>query len=470
MGKAKKQPAQIINCRPNRDCRMNQAMPNLSTPRDDNAAGDAFANDLLDRKALADKLSAYLDRLRDGAVLAIDAQWGDGKSWFGKNWAKQLRDADHTVIEIDAFAQDYIDDPFLLIAAELNDELTAQRDTKDELKKSMLAVCKTLLPTAAKLTINALGRMALGTADLSSLGDEIGKAGEELQESSADAAEKWLEDKFDSYSKEKETLAQFRAQLSQLAAAQDKPIIIFIDELDRCKPTFAVRLVERLKHFFDVPNIVFVLLLNRDQLQKAVKGVYGSETDAAQYLGKFVNFFFKLPKRDSSSIHQLGSYYKRFIEKEIDKFKFDRSNSEIRPFIDTLSQLAEGQNISLRDIQKCVAIFSFAYPNIPLSRYLAYIITLKVVQPDLYRRLSQNDIQAHREAQIPLAIAHNKFCTNGNNPTSIFTAFEAWHQYHDGNAQQHDFSHFGQIFWDLNCNMEDLMPYFIRQIDIQIGN
>ncbi|AZN35069.1 KAP family P-loop NTPase fold protein [Iodobacter ciconiae] len=449
---------------------MNQTMPNLSTPRDDYATGDAFTNDLLNRKALASKLTNYLDRLRDGAVLAIDAQWGDGKSWFGKNWAKQLRDADHTVIEIDAFAQDYIDDPFLLIAAELNEAFATQKNTKDELKKTMLAICKTLLPTAAKLTINALGRMALGTANLSSFEDTIGKAGEELQESGADAAEKWLEDKFDSYSKEKETLAQFREQLSQLAAAQDKPIIIFIDELDRCKPTFAVRLVERLKHFFNVPNIVFVLLLNRDQLQKAVKGVYGNETDAAQYLGKFVNFFFKLPQANSSSIHQLGSYYKYFIEKEIDKFKFDRSNIKIQPFIKTLSKLAEGQKISLRDIQKCIALFSFAYPNVQLSAHLAYIITLKVTQPDLYRRLSHNDIQAHRDAQIPLAMAHNKFCTNGNNPRSMFTEFEAWHQYHDGNAQQHSFSHLQDILHTLDLNMDGLMHYLMQQIDFQIEN
>ena len=33
-------------------------------------------NDRLERRQLAEKLTGYLERLNDGAVLAIDAPWG----------------------------------------------------------------------------------------------------------------------------------------------------------------------------------------------------------------------------------------------------------------------------------------------------------------------------------------------------------------------------------------------------------
>ena len=77
-----------------------------------------FESDLLDRKKLADKLTGYIDRLSAGAVIAIDAPWGEGKTWFGKNWARQL-ESDHRVLYLDAFEGDYMDDPFLLVSAEI---------------------------------------------------------------------------------------------------------------------------------------------------------------------------------------------------------------------------------------------------------------------------------------------------------------------------------------------------------------
>ena len=58
------------------------------------------------------------------------------------------------------------------------------------------------------------------------------------------------------------TLLVFKQELAQLADKLEKPLVVIIDELDRCRPDFAIRLIERIKHFFDIPKIVFVLVMN----------------------------------------------------------------------------------------------------------------------------------------------------------------------------------------------------------------
>ena len=78
-----------------------------------------FAGDLLERTRLSDRLTTYIDRLREGAVIAIDASWGEGKTWFARHWAASLQRTGHPVAYLDAFCQNDELDPFFILAAEL---------------------------------------------------------------------------------------------------------------------------------------------------------------------------------------------------------------------------------------------------------------------------------------------------------------------------------------------------------------
>lgn len=73
-------------------------------------------------------------------------------------------------------------------------------------------------------------------------------------------------------------------------------IIIFIDELDRCNPTYAVRLLERIKHYFNHEKILFVFVLNAEQLQHTIKAYYGENFEAIRYLEKFFDLWLPMPK------------------------------------------------------------------------------------------------------------------------------------------------------------------------------
>ena len=87
----------------------------------------------------------------------------------------------------------------------------------------------------------------------------------------------------------KEELKQHLANLATEGRGDtDQPLLFIIDELDRCRPTFAIELLERVKHIFDVPNIAFVFGINRDELVKSLESVYGG-IDAGTYLRRFGN-------------------------------------------------------------------------------------------------------------------------------------------------------------------------------------
>lgn len=162
------------------------------------------------------------------------------------------------------------------------------------------------------------------------------------------------------------------------------------------KSGFAVSLIERIKHYFDVPNMIFILLLNKEQLENAVQGVYGINTDASKYLDKFVNFYFKLPKQNKEN-HKAEYKIKNFIKITMQKYNF-ATNNENDGFITWLEYWSGYFNLSLRDLEKCVALYAFAYPT-NVVYLLVYFIVLKVKQPKLFNKLIVNDIKAQSEAK-----------------------------------------------------------------------
>ncbi len=75
-------------------------------------------------------------------------------------------------------------------------------------------------------------------------------------------------------------------------------MVVFVDELDRCSPSFAIQLLERVKHFFDIENVVFVFSVNVKELQHTIKRFYGEQFDATKYLSRFFSISVSLPKVD----------------------------------------------------------------------------------------------------------------------------------------------------------------------------
>lgn len=106
------------------------------------------------------------------------------------------------------------------------------------------------------------------------------------------------EDWFKQIKKENDIEKQVRKFLSNIIRDDEEKLIIFIDELDRCNPQYAVKLLERIKHYFNHPKLVFVISYNKAELQHSIKTLYGSEFSADKYLERFFDYEFGLSTID----------------------------------------------------------------------------------------------------------------------------------------------------------------------------
>lgn len=273
----------------------------------------AWDGDLWDRRRLGEQLTNYVDRLNCGAVLALDARWGEGKTWFVRHWAKHLTDTDHNVIYLDAFANDYLEDPFLVISSEITSCLSKDDDLDqshlDTFKEKAAAAYHALLPSLPKVLLT-LGLNLISGGVLGTLAQQVHESGEKVIESATDTLgekiQESIEAKIENHEADKSTLQSFKQELARLANELDKPLVFIIDELDRCRPDFAIRLIERIKHFFDLPKIVFVLVMDKTQFSNIVCHNYGYDKKIGEeYLDKFIDFTIKFPQLDAINNYEM---------------------------------------------------------------------------------------------------------------------------------------------------------------------
>ncbi|WP_308009400.1 P-loop NTPase fold protein [uncultured Fusobacterium sp.] len=109
------------------------------------------------------------------------------------------------------------------------------------------------------------------------------------------------------YKNYKKLINDFKATLM---TKEENLKIILIDELDRCRPTYAIELLETVKHFFGVKNIIFIFLVNKEQLSSIVSTSYLTEDKCSEYFEKFFDIQFSLPELD----------YENFLEIEYNKY------------------------------------------------------------------------------------------------------------------------------------------------------
>jgi hypothetical protein len=115
------------------------------------------------------------------------------------------------------------------------------------------------------------------------------------------ALDKLFEKAIESHSARKRAVVEFKEKLTRLIGLLTEhagalvPLFVFIDELDRCRPSYALRLLEEVKHIFGISGVVYVISTNIDQLQNSVCAVYGSGFDGRGYLRRMFDKEYSLP-------------------------------------------------------------------------------------------------------------------------------------------------------------------------------
>ena len=212
----------------------------------------------------------------------------------------------------------------------------------------------------------------------------------------AEVAGGFAGDAVDAFQKEKHALDTFRLELemavAQLKVAGKKPsLIICIDELDRCRPTFAIEMLERIKHLFDVPGIVFVLSIDKAQLESSTAAVYGERINAPEYLRRFIDVEYALPTVQGKGFTEV--LFKRF---NLDEVFAKRSHSELsydkNQFIDFFTSIADLTQLSLRARERCMTRLQVVMDQTPENHFLhaplaALLIVLRIARPELFIKL-----------------------------------------------------------------------------------
>ncbi len=342
------------------------ALPPLKVVEADVNAENPWIDDVLDREEIADRLTGIVRGQESPFVISLDGRWGTGKTFLLKRWQQDLENRGWQAIYFNAWEDDFNDDPLLAIVGQLSEHFN--EGVPDE-------IARTLAHAALNIIVKRL----------------IGLKVDEL------TPERLLDD----YQRQQRTKRSVKEQLSQLGhhVRDDtgQPLLFIIDELDRCRPTFAIELLERVKHVFDAPNVVFVFGINRSELLKSLESVYG-EIDAGTYLRRFFDMEFVLPEADRGA----------FCRSLVTRYGLDDFFKELRPSRNHY-YVAGGEalvplvfarmGLSLRDIDYCLRVMAIAAreegDDVPIFPELfVLLVATKIADPNLYRRFAEGDATA----------------------------------------------------------------------------
>ncbi|WP_167144916.1 KAP family P-loop NTPase fold protein [Pseudomonas sp. OTU750018] len=389
-----------------------------------------WAEDSMDRMRVANFLTKYLDSNYPIKVLNINSPWGTGKTFFLNNWKLQLS-KDRVCVKFNAWENDYSGDAFVSLVASIREQLSEMSGGAGEANDKI----RNFTQRASKAIVAATPVLAKGIVKKFT-GVDIGVVSEVVDsESLADAAEKAVEKLIENNKETLQSVNDFKAVFRELLLwasdkvsgdAPKKPAYIFIDELDRCRPTFAIELLERVKHFFDIDDCVFIIATDTSQLLHSVRAVYGEGFASDKYIKRFFDAEFTLDNSDKSA--WIKSCAPVFDEDKLFELQYsidrvsERGFYSGRPPVEPLSNtvlsgpknlnkqqvlflaLAMTFNVTLRELDKLfrqiVAISNSLEGHRLHLFFISYLVFIKSECPEYYSMLArgQGDVQGACEA------------------------------------------------------------------------
>lgn len=367
------------------------------------------ADDLFNRKPLADKIADLIsiseeEGMRESSfVIALNASWGNGKTTFVNKLINKIKNPMEDKYEklkaipiyYNAWEEDDYGNAFESLIYRIVEEISEQIETEPTIK-NQFEILKRNLPEI----LLSVGKSYAKTKgiDIDNLIDKINETNnfqKTLNES----------DYFSKYIEFKEVKKRFKDNLKKLSS--EKKIIIFIDELDRCRPNFAIETLEIVKHYFNIPNIIFVLSLDIEQLSHSIATCYGQNMDSAGYLRRFIDFQVNMPqaKLDNISFSNIGvdltkknfEYFKLSI-RDVNKIKKD--------LIFFFEKFQESEEKTL------------IYINLIIIKYL-YPAELKKVLFGTFSTINDKDDEMLKKIILPENMQYFEELKNGMNKTKL---------------------------------------------------
>lgn len=261
--------------------------------------------DALHREEHGRLLSRLVQTLQSSYVLSLRGDWGTGKSTFLRRLKAQLGNDGVPALIINAWKTDYLEDPLLSFVGAIEERLAEHEAEHGVLIGKAKKLVPELAQAGAKLSPSVASFLAMLLPPEATIGVQ---ASAEVVASVGGALLERQKEQRSAEAVFKEKLEEIRDVLTNRDKTRRivNSIAIIIDELDRCRPDYAVKTLERIKHFFDVPGIVFILATDGTNLPLAVSSVYGgTEKQAERYLRKFVDFEYELPPPSTAAFAEV---------------------------------------------------------------------------------------------------------------------------------------------------------------------
>lgn len=285
-----------------------------------------------------------LELIQGSACISLDAKWGDGKTFFVRQIEEvlkyvrlnQWKDEKNPVEKSPSY--EYLKNNEIVKSIELTKSYLPiyynawmYDDYSDPLMSLLLVmtkICKGVYNTkinSEKISEKLLG--ALSVFPIALKGINPAAVGEKLICKSTDI--------LSFVQTEEEIRERVKDIFNDIIVERTQKLIIFIDELDRCRPSFAIEMLERIKHYFDDERVIFVVSLNKEQLLHTIANYYGRGFNATAYLNKFFDVNLNLP--------EISKHQKRTLE------FCDKQTDDNYWLLKIAEELGDYYHLSLRD-------------------------------------------------------------------------------------------------------------------------
>lgn len=310
--------------------------------------------DLLNRESLIKNLTTIIENLdlTEGKVIGIDSKYGTGKTTFLNLWYEKLKkNPNYTCTLFNSWENDDSNEPLISFLSDFPEELKKNENWKTAVNYSNILVNK-MPKLLIKTLMNFLKIDKENQNEILAVFDNLvadGLNSDNIKDLLETKEGKWSKSlkNLTAYDEEilrKKVKEQFKEKIKKILKEENKKLIVFVDELGRCRPTYAIELLEVIKHLFNVENCIFIIAWDKTQLSHSIKTVYGSEMNSEGYLRRFIDLDYSLPEPNNREYFEI-LLEKNGLEKNKNSYFFKTMN-----FLVELPEL----DFSLRDIDKLV--------------------------------------------------------------------------------------------------------------------
>ena len=305
-----------------------------------------WENDRLDRKQYAERLTTLIENTEGPYVIGLTSPWGSGKTFFLQAWHKQLLADEKPCIYFNAWEMDASGDPLANLFAVSEQQAHQFQGISENLKTEI----KTLFENLPAI-IRGLGFL-----------NKVFDAG--VSDKIFGFSAKIIEDIQKILAKKRCFKKELTDIASKIAEERHFPLLIIVDELDRCRPSYAIDLLESIKHLFNVPHVVFLLAVDSTQLLQQVEHTFGLKAclengkivrdPRQEYLRKFFDIYYNLLVTDNAI----------FVENMLNDI----------PILDRYSNKFSQENINLKfPIKTILTANKKLFSNKPLRTLVQYV-------------------------------------------------------------------------------------------------